>query len=316
MRWTKIPRKYLPMEGPLRLRQSSSKVYFFLPDFCSFLNAVALILCHLCLEICCIVVYNVEARDWIDTIPANTIFLRGMPVLIYIDESGSINNHNSSHCSYFVIALVHVKDKEKTQRAYKRFVSSNLDRLRKLDVEKKDSRGRVIKPGGKMFNNGKFCELKGSQFDADMKRKFLSFFAVKQHFEVFYIKIANAKLSDKFCSNTARVFNYPLKLALGYFIRRGLLPNEECLLQLDERNEKTETKYFLEEYLNTELIMNGSCNGSFKVKYFDSENNKIIQLADVYANWFYSHLQTGAYSEELKAQQKANIVRDIFEFPL
>ena len=268
------------------------------------------------LEMCCIMVYNVKIRDWNDAIPANTIFLRGMPVLIYIDESGSINNHNSSHCPYFVIALVHVKDKEKTQRAYKRFVSSNLDRLRELDAEKKDSKGRVIKSGGKMFHNGKFCELKGSQFDADMKRKFLSFFAAKPHFEVFYIKIANTKLSDRFCSNTARVFNYPLKLALGYFIHRGLLPNEECFLQLDERNERTETKFFLEEYLNTELIMNGSCNGPFKVQYFDSENNKIIQLADVYANWFYSHLQTGAYSEELKAQQEAKIVREIFEFPL
>lgn len=237
-------------------------------------------------------------------------------MLIYIDESGSVNNHNSSHCPYFVIALVHVKDKEKTQRAYKRFVASNLERLRELDQEKKDSKGRVSKTGGKMFSNGKFCELKGSQFDADMKRKFLSFFSAKQHFEVYYIKIANAKLSDRFCSNTARVFNYPLRLALGRFIRLGMLPNEECVLQLDERNERTETRYFLEEYLNTELIMNGTCNGPFRVQYFDSSNNKIIQIADVYANWFYSHLQTGAYEEELQAQKEAGIVREIFEFPL
>lgn len=237
-------------------------------------------------------------------------------MLIYIDESGSVNNHNTSHCPYFVIALIHVKDKEKTQRAYKRFVSSNLKRLHELDTDRLDSSGRVIKAGGKMFSDGKFRELKGSQFDADMKRKFLSFFAEKQHFEVYYIKIENAKLSDRFCSNTARVFNYPLRLALGYFIRSGMLPNEECILQLDERNERTETRYFLEEYLNTELIMNGSCNGPFKVRYFDSANNKIIQIADVYANWFYSQLQTGAYDTELKMQKDAGIIRGIFEFPL
>lgn len=237
-------------------------------------------------------------------------------MLIYIDESGSVNNHNSSHCPYFVIALVRVKDKKKTQRAYKRFVSSNLERLRELDTEKKNSKGKVVKPGGKMFVNGKFCELKGSQFDADMKKKFLAYFAEKQHFEVHFIKIENAKLTDKFCSNTARVFNYPLRLALGSFIKRGILPNEECILQLDERNEKTETRYFLEEYLNTELILNGTCNGPFSVQYFDSANNDIIQIADVYANWYYSHLQTGAYSEELKEQKTAGIVREIFEFPL
>lgn len=237
-------------------------------------------------------------------------------MLIYIDESGSVNNHNTSHCPYFVIALVHVKDKEKTQRAYKRFVSSNIERLRELDAEKRNAKGKVVKSGGKMFADGKFRELKGSQFDADMKRKFLAFFAEKPHFEVYYIKIENAELTDKFCSNTARAFNYLLKLALNSFISRGMLPNEECILQLDERNERTETRYFLEEYLNTELIMNGSCNGPFKVSYFDSANNKLVQLADVYANWFYSQLQTGAYGKELKEQQEAGIIRSIFEFPL
>ena len=35
---------------------------------------------------------------------------------LYIDESGSINNHNAAHCPYFVIAIVHVKDKEKAQK--------------------------------------------------------------------------------------------------------------------------------------------------------------------------------------------------------
>ena len=132
-------------------------------------------------------------------------------MLIYIDESGSINNHNSSHCPFFVIALVHVKDKAKTIRAYKRFVSANLDRLKELDTDRIDRYGNIIREGGKMFTDGKFRELKGTQFDRDMKRKFLEFFAEEQYFEVFFIKIANAKLTDKLCSNTARAFNYPLR---------------------------------------------------------------------------------------------------------
>lgn len=65
-----------------------------------------------------------------------------------------------------------------------------------------------------------------------------------------------------------------------------------------------------------ELIMNGTCKGPFSVTYFDSANNRLIQIADVYANWFYSHLQTGAYSEELQTQRNAGIVKGIFEFPL
>lgn len=235
---------------------------------------------------------------------------------IYIDESGSINNHIPNN-KYFVIALIHVKNKECLKKAYKRFVSSNHDRLLELDQDKVHPKtGKVIKEGGKMFLNGNFQELKGSQFDKEMKQKFVEFFSRKQTFEVYYIKIANDKLTDHFCQNTARVFNYSLKLALEYFIRKGYLPNEDCILQLDERNEKTETKFFLENYLNTELSMNGTATGKFDVSYFDSANNSLVQIADVFANLYYSHLQTGGYEAEFKLLQESGIFKFAFEFPM
>ena len=235
---------------------------------------------------------------------------------IYIDESGSINNKISSRSPYFVIALVHVTDKDKLQRAYKRFVSSNLSRLKELDQDRTNSRGQVTKEGGKMFDGDKFKELKGTQFDPDMKRKFLEFFSRKPYFEVFYIRINNARITDQFCENTARCFNYTLRLALNYFIKNGLLPNEECVLQLDERNEKTETKFFLENYLNTELTFSGDCVGPFKVSYFDSSANHMIQIADVFSNWYFSHLLSGSYSDEFQKLKEDGIIKFIFDFPL
>ena len=228
---------------------------------------------------------------------------------IYIDESGSINNHTPNN-KYFVIAMVHVFHIKSLKRAYKRFVSSNFNRLLQLDEKKSGTKTR-----GKMFSNGKFRELKGAQFDRDMKLKFVEFFSQNQHFELYYIKIANEKLDDHFCENTARVFNYTMKLALDYFIQNDYLPDEDCYLQLDERNEKTETKYFLENYLNTELAMSGTYSGNFNVTYFDSANNNLIQLADVFANLYYSHLQTGNYGKELEALKNAGILKFIFEFP-
>ncbi len=166
-----------------------------------------------------------------------------------------------------------------------------------------------------MFQNNNFHELKGSQFDREMKQKFVDFFCRKPSFELYYIKISNQLLTDQFCENTARVFNYTLKLAIEYFIRKTLLPNENCSLQLDERNEKTETRYFLENYLNTELFMNGTINGKFDVTYFDSSNHSLIQMADVFANLLYSHLQTGSYDDEPKKLKDANILKFTFEFP-
>lgn len=235
---------------------------------------------------------------------------------IYIDESGSINNHAANN-KYFVIALIHATNKTALKRAYKRFISSNYNRLLELDKKKRRSRdGRIVNEGGKMFANGSFQELKGSQFDKKMKQAFVEFFSRKQSFELYYIKIANEKLTDKFCQNTARVFNYTLKLALEYFIQSGYLPNDDCALHLDERNEKTETKYFLENYLNTELTMNGTNAGKFNVSYYDSSKNCLIQIADVFSNLYYSYLQTNNYEDELNRLKASGILKFIFEFPM
>lgn len=234
---------------------------------------------------------------------------------IYIDESGSINNHMPNN-KYFVIALVHITDKKEFDRAYKRFVSENHTRLRELDRGKVDANGNVLKSENKMFVNGKFRELKGSQFDFEMKKKFLSFFSQKKHFEVFYIVLKNHSLTDGFCKNTSRAFNYVLRSALEFFIKKkGWLPDEKCHLQIDERNEKTESKHFLENYLNTELNLSGSVSADFTVTYFDSCNNKGIQIADVFANAYWSQLKTRNYSEEFQQLKKAGIYRGSYVFP-
>lgn len=133
---------------------------------------------------------------------------------------------------------------------------------------------------------------------------------------MFYIKVDNSRLNDTFCSNTSRVFNYLLKIALDYLIRAGHIKSENHHIQLDERNERTESKYFLEDYLNTELFITGINEGSFLVSYFDSSNNKIVQIADVFSNILYSHLRTNGYSNELKLLEEKGILKYIFKFPL
>lgn len=148
-----------------------------------------------------------------------------------------------------------------------------------------------------------------------MKLKFLEYFTRCHYFDVYYIRLENKKLTDAFCSNTARAFNYAIRLALSYFMESGVLPNEDCFLQLDERNEKTETKYFLENYLNTELTMAGAVKGKFSVTYFDSVDNKFIQIADVFSNLYYSELQTKHYTEEFRRLREIGILKGIFEFP-
>ena len=112
---------------------------------------------------------------------------------IYIDESGSINRYHTSDL-YFVVSMIHVLDPIALERAYKRFISSNYEMLLDLDSDKVDDMtGKIVKHGGRMFRDGKFRELKGAQFDRDMKHIFVDYFSRKHHFDVYYIMMKNKK---------------------------------------------------------------------------------------------------------------------------
>ena len=148
-----------------------------------------------------------------------------------------------------------------------------------------------------------------------MKTDFVKYLIKKRYFELYYIKINNDLLTDKICENTARAFNYSIKLALSFFLEHKLLADEDCLLQLDERNERTEAKFFLENYLNTEFCLNDVTEKHYSVKYLDSADNPFIQIADVFANLYYSEINTGAYSDLFKELKEKDILKAVFEFP-
>lgn len=223
---------------------------------------------------------------------------------LYIDESGSMTKKHAQYNPFFVIALVRAHNPDKIRRLHKRFVHKYFDSLRALD------------DGEHMFRNDRFHELKGSKFTPSLKSSFVSYFCRNNNFEVYYIVVDNKKISGTLYDNTARAFNYFLKLALECFIKRSILTDDTYVIQLDERNERTDTKHFLQNYLNTELRMNGTLSTDVQVLYFDSAQNRIIQIADVLANLYYSHLLTGNYKKEIDYMQEAGCLKFIFQFPL
>ncbi len=223
---------------------------------------------------------------------------------LYIDESGTMTvSHYRTH-PYFIISIVRAKDIDRIKRIYKRFVREHMGELQKADDK------------GLMFSGSKFLELKGSCFTPKLKREFVDFFCRNNYFEVFYIVADNSRIQPKFYANTARAFNYLIRLALEYYIQKGYISNDGLFLQLDERNEKTETKHFLENYLQTELGLRNIVNNDCKVQYFDSSNNYIIQIADVFSNLYFSELKTKAYTKEIEYMKKKGYLKHIFEFPL
>ena len=222
-----------------------------------------------------------------------------------IDESGSMLSGGTGYNAWFVIAVLHVKEPKRLRQVYKRFVGKQLENLRACDKE------------GRMFDkDGKFKELKGSAMSRPMKLLFLDYFCQNDLFDVFPIIVDNAAVTPKFYASTARAFNYLLHRALLHYFRSGALVPDHHLMQVDERNVKTNTKAMLEEYLNTEFTLGYHSEISFDVAYFDSAQNTLIQIADVFANIIYSNCFTGAYNTHLQKLKTSGYIHEAFVFPL
>ncbi len=205
---------------------------------------------------------------------------------------------------YFIICTVRAKDPDKLKKLYKRFVAKNFKKLKEID-------------NGKMFDGNKFKELKGFSFNYEMKMNFISYFCRPDLLEIYYIKVLNKNLSSpKLYKNTARAFNYLYKLMLQCFLKKKLLPNDEYMIQFDNRNQKNESINSLEDYLNMTLHFEGYTD-EITIKYFNSENNCLIQIADVFSNIFYSYcINEKNYNEEIKKLKSKKVIKGIFQFPI
>ena len=224
---------------------------------------------------------------------------------MYIDESGSINPYETRLKKYFVVGIVIPKDKEKLKKIYKIFVRKNFKELKEADKY------------NKMFDeNGKFIELKGSCFTRELKIKFIDFFCRNNLFEVRYIILDNSLIDNKFIANKARTFNYLLKLFLINSKKRGYITDREIYLHIDERNVKTDSKFSLEDYLNQELVLSMDILDNAIVNYYDSCQNEIIQIADVFSNLLYSNILTnGKYNEKIEEIRENGYILPTFVFP-
>ncbi|MDE6241162.1 MAG: DUF3800 domain-containing protein, partial [Anaeroplasmataceae bacterium] len=107
----------------------------------------------------------------------------------FIDESGSMTNESYKDFPFFVICIIRVIDKERLKKRFKRFISSNLNELKKIDTK------------NKMFSNNKFHELKGSSLTKEMKMKFANYICRDNLFEIYYIRIENKNINNQLYSN-------------------------------------------------------------------------------------------------------------------
>ena len=93
-------------------------------------------------------------------------------------------------------------------------------------------------------------------------------------------------------------------------------PSDEYLLQIDERNVKTDARRSLEDYLSIELCLKQNLYKKIQVSYFDSCDNSLVQLSDFFANLYFSYLVgSQKYRKVIQNLKETKILRDDFVFP-
>ena len=225
----------------------------------------------------------------------------------YVDESGSMTKKGLRYIKnqYFVICVVHVKDEKKLKRVYKRFISSNLELLKKDD-----------KSHNMFYKSGKFKELKGAFMSCEVKKNFANFFCQNDLFSIYYICSSNQMANSHFYQNKARAFNYLIRLCVEYNSFNKNIKKDYNFFHIDERNVSTKTIATLEEYLNIELVTAKRIQTGFTVRYFHSENNELIQVADVFSNIYYSYIVKGkSFDQVISYMRKYKYIKNEFYFP-
>ena len=225
----------------------------------------------------------------------------------YVDESGSMTKKGLKNIKnqYFVICIILVKSPKMLKRAYKRFISSNIELLRKDD-----------KYNSMFYKTGKFKELKGSFMSNKLKKRFVEYFCKNNYFNIFYICSSNQMVNNYFYKNKARAFNYLMRLCIEHNSLNNNILKDYNYLNIDERNVSTKTIATLEEYLSIELTTVKNIQLGFIVEYFQSECKELIQIADVFSNIYYSYIVKGKlYDKEINYMRKNEYIKNEFYFP-
>ncbi|OAQ03157.1 DUF3800 domain-containing protein [Ligilactobacillus aviarius] len=189
--------------------------------------------------------------------------------MFYIDESGSITTNTYYKRRYFIISLIETNEPYHVKRIFK-------DSKKKLPIK-----------FNHLFSTGDIKkEIKGSQMSVKVKRYIFNNLKNKTDVKFHYIVIDNHHLNDNFHNNVELCFNFVLTTYLKQLCQKRRMQNVK--LYLDERNCSVHSLNSLQDYLRIELTLaNDYADKVSDCTYCNSENEEIIQIADMLANLVY-----------------------------
>ena len=182
----------------------------------------------------------------------------------FYDESGSITLSNYENNRFFVIAGVSSSNENKTIRIFRKAKVKYLrdNKNLKFDIKK---------------------EIKGSEMDLDFKEFIFNELMEKTDIKFNFIIFDNKNAVYNLRSQPSLCYNY-----LMYIQTNKLFFKCDTLrLNLDNRNTAIESLKSLEDYLKLKYMFETQKVKNVKVKYYDSKDNELIQIADIFANFIF-----------------------------
>ena len=228
-------------------------------------------------------------------------------ITVFVDESGTIAKGQVNEDDFFIVTLlfVHNEDINHIRKVFKKERLKIINRKEKLKQHLK-------------CNN----EIKGSELSEVEKQQIYDRLIEKcgDKFEIAIIVLNNRKATEKFRSNSSRAFNFLIKIFLDKnFKKKSKFKKvNQMNFIIDERNVATESKFTLQEYLNTELnLLDIFSEEDIRVHYYDSKKYLLLQLTDFISNTFYRYQQKHdkAAKRNIDLLIKQTSTKKVFKFP-
>lgn len=210
---------------------------------------------------------------------------------LYIDESGSITKVRNEKNRYFILSLVETANPQMVARVFRRAKTAYIREHSECNFSVKD-------------------EIKGSAMPNDMKIFIFNALKQKTDVKVHFVIFDNWNAVERLKSKPSIAFNYLMFLKLvSIFNGRGKLIDLE--LKLDNRNCAVYGLNSLQEYLEIEFCLKTERCRSIEVKYHESDQKELIQIADIFSNTLFKMCKYyDSDNEKLKVHYDNNL--DIF----
>ena len=193
---------------------------------------------------------------------------------INYDESGSITLSNHQGNRYFVIAGCSTGNPQKVKRVFRKAKRNYLKHNPDLNLDIRS-------------------EIKGSQMNSAFKEYIFSELRQKTDIKFNFIVFDNMNAYENLRNKPSITYNYLMFLQIS-----KILSDRNLLLNLDDRNVAIRGMKSLEDYLLTKLCIEEDILDDLSVKFYDSKNHNLIQIADIFSNHVYRIVRAFSYGHD------------------